>query len=68
MTSDGKITGAVTGTWKQTSARSGIQLVVNGVTYTGVLTKQSDEGTNAKIVVTFSAIGNNNETIWGSKK
>ena len=68
LTSDGKITGAVTGTWKQTSARSGIQLVMNGVTYTGVLTKQNDESTNAKIVVTFSAIGNNNETIWGSKK
>lgn len=68
LTVDGKIKGAVNGTWKQTTARSGIDFVINGVTYTGILTKQNNEAANAEIVVTFSAIGNNNETIWGSKK
>lgn len=40
---------------------------INGVTYNGVFFKQQDESGLKRQVMTFSAIGSNNETIWGSR-
>jgi arabinan endo-1,5-alpha-L-arabinosidase len=44
-----------------------MSVVINDVTYKGVFFLQSDESLTNEKVMTFSAIGNNNESIWGSK-
>lgn len=67
LTNDGQITGAVTGTWKS-KEKGLVTLTINQVVYEGIFYYQSNQevATNSK-VLTFSAIGTNNETIWGSK-
>ncbi len=67
LTSDGKITGDVTGTWSHTSGTYYCQMVIGGTTYKGVFFKQKDETTGHNERMTFTLIGSNNETIWGSK-
>jgi arabinan endo-1,5-alpha-L-arabinosidase len=68
LNSDGTITGDVTGTWSRTSGTYYMQMVIGGVTYKGIFFKQTNESaTSPAIVMTFSAIGSNNQTIWGSK-
>ncbi len=67
LTSDGKITGDVTGTWSYTSGTYYCQMVIGGTTYKGVFFKQKDETTGHNERMTFTLIGSNNETIWGSK-
>ena len=42
-------------------------MVVDGVTYKGVFFKQYDESSSHKETMTFSLIGENNKSIWGSK-
>ena len=42
-------------------------LLIDGVTYKGVFFKQQDESKNESKVMTFTAVGSNNECIWGSK-
>lgn len=67
LSRDGKIMGSVSGSW-QLKKNGNITLYINGVTYKGNAILQQDNQEHApKKVVTFSAIGNNNETIWGSK-
>lgn len=70
LTSDGKITGDVTGTWKKVT-KSGksyyVTMVIGGVTYKGVFFKQFDESSSHNETMTFSLIGTNNQSIWGSK-
>ncbi|MCV2499127.1 glycoside hydrolase family 43 protein [Melissococcus plutonius] len=67
LSQDGKIMGSVSGSW-QLKKNGNITLYINGVTYKGNAILQQDNQEHApKKVVTFSAIGNNNETIWGSK-
>lgn len=62
-----KVTGDVTGTWDMKKGTYYMDITIDGVTYNGVFFKQQDEsGYNTK-VMTFSAIGSNNESIWGSK-
>lgn len=67
LNSDGTITGDCTGTWSYTSGTYYCQMKINGATYKGVFFKQKDESASHKEVMTFSLIGNNNETIWGTK-
>jgi arabinan endo-1,5-alpha-L-arabinosidase len=64
---NGTITGDVTGTWTYTSGTYYATMVVGGVTYKGVFFKQKDESASHKEVMTFTLIGANNQTIWGSK-
>lgn len=67
LTSDGEITGDYTGTWSYTSGTYYCQMNIGGVTYKGVFFKQKDETTGHNNRMTFTLIGSNNETLWGSK-
>ena len=67
LNSNGTISGDVTGTWSYTSGTYYCQMVIGGVTYKGVFFKQYDESNTNTEVMTFSLIGNNNQSIWGSK-
>lgn len=68
LTTDGKITGAVTGTWTATAGTPYVTMVIEGDTYKGVFLKQADESDARNEVMTFTAMsGDNNTCIWGSK-
>ncbi|MDS0527904.1 RICIN domain-containing protein [Clostridium sp. SHJSY1] len=67
LNSDGSITGDYTGTWKQKSGLYYATMSINGITYKGVFFKQYDESSSHKNTMTFSLIGANDESIWGSK-
>ena len=62
---NGKISGAVNGTWERTG-KNGIILTIDNKKYDGILLKQWDED-GKKEVMTFSAVCSENGTaIWGS--
>ena len=71
LSPDHKVTGATTGTWKinpKNSTSYYLTIKTPKATYNGIVTSQYDreeKKTGWRIV--FSAIGNNNETIWGIK-
>ena len=67
LNSDGTITGDYTGTWSYTSGSYYCTMVIGGVTYKGVFFKQYDESSSHSEVMTFSLIGNNDQSIMGSK-
>jgi arabinan endo-1,5-alpha-L-arabinosidase len=67
LNSDGSITGDITGTWSKTDGTYYMNAVIDGVTYKGVFFKQQDESSYVNKVMTFSAVGSNNQVIWGSK-
>ncbi|MCR4944267.1 MAG: RICIN domain-containing protein [Clostridium sp.] len=67
LNANGTITGDYKGTWIEKSGTYCCTMVINGVTYKGVFFKQSDESASHKQTMTFSLIGSNNESIWGSK-
>ncbi len=60
---DGKISGAVSGTYEVTGGTNFITLNVDGVTYKGVLIQMTDEAGNSTFNIT--AVGENNHAIWG---
>ncbi len=64
---DGTISGDYSGTWKEKKDTYLASFVIEGVTYKGVFFKQHDEKAKSTEVMTFTAIGSNNETIWGVK-
>ena len=68
LNSDGQITGDVTGTWSKTDSQRGydyITVTTDKATYKGFFFMQTND--NGKKVMTFSAIGNNNESITATK-
>ena len=65
LKSDGTVDGVAVGTWKQKDNSYLATFVINGVTYYGVFFKQQDESYDHNQTMTFTAIGDNNETIWG---
>ncbi len=67
LNSNGTITGDVTGTWSHTAGTYYCTMLIDGVTYKGVFFKQKDESASHNTVMTFSAIGDNNQSIWGSQ-
>lgn len=71
LNEDGTITGDVTGTWKETKGADGknyyATMTINDVVYKGVFFKQYDESEAHNEVMTFSLIGSDNQSIWGSK-
>lgn len=67
LNKNGTITGDYTGTWSYTNGTYYCQMNINNVTYKGVFFKQKDESADHRERMTFTLIGNNNETIWGSK-
>ncbi len=44
LTADGKVTGDLTGTWKQTQGTGYVQLYLSGITYYGVLCQNNVDG------------------------
>lgn len=62
---DGTITDEVTGTWEQ-SMDGAVTITVGEATYKGHFLEQKI-AQDAETTITFSAIGDNNQTIWGSK-
>ncbi len=67
LNSNGTITGDVTGTWSYTSGTYYCQMTIGGTTYKGVFFKQKNESSSHNEVMTFSLIGSNEQSIWGSK-
>ncbi len=71
LNADGTMTGDVEGTWEQVEGTDGNKyyatFVIKSVTYKGVFFKQYDESKNNTERMTFSLIGENNHSIWGSK-
>ena len=61
------VTGDVSGTWSIKDGSYYMNIVIDGVTYKGVFFKQQDESDVESKVMTFTAVGDNNECIWGSK-
>lgn len=68
LSSDGKVSGAATGTWEEKEGTCYAKFVLGGVTYSGVFFKQHTETGSSKNVMTFTAIGTDNKTIMGSKR
>lgn len=58
----------VNGEWTVTDGTAYATFVIDGVTYEGVFCIQQDESADKTEKLVFSAIGNNNECIWGVKK
>lgn len=65
LSSDGKISGAVTGTWSQADDSSAAVITIGNQKYNGYFLAAQDE--NGKKVMSFTAVGNNNQTIWGAQ-
>ena len=63
LNSDGTVGGAEKGLW-ETDGKN-ITLYLSGGVYKGVLYRQKNE--NGEPRLTFSAVGNNNSSIWGVK-
>lgn len=68
LNADGTITGELEGTWKKTAGRDYdyVTLKIGSDTYKGVFFEQQDETAEKKKVMTFTAIGDNNASLWGS--
>lgn len=64
---NGTITGDVTGTWSAKSGSYHMNVKIGNVTYSGVFLRQTKETSDAQIM-TFTAIGTNNQTVFGVKK
>lgn len=67
---DGTIDGALQGTWKKSDSGRGYDYLTieaeGGAVYKGFFFRQKKEDPEQTETMTFAAIGNNNETIWGS--
>ena len=66
---NGNVQGDRNGTWKKVKGKKYdyITLVINGTEYEGVFFKQHDENGTPEPVMTFTAVGDNNTSIWGCK-
>lgn len=63
---DGTISGDVDGTWSYQTENHFIDVVIDGVTYKGVVSHQWNEDTQT-FVMTFSAMSEDGISVWGSK-
>ncbi|SDA31286.1 arabinan endo-1,5-alpha-L-arabinosidase [Ruminococcus sp. YE71] len=65
LNSDGSISGDASGSWKQSSSSSDATLVIGGKTYKGhFYAGKNEKGTK---VMSFTAVGSNNQSVWGAK-
>lgn len=67
LNEDFTITGDIKGAWTRVEGTNNVNLIIDGATYKGIFLEQEDESNTGNKVMTFSAIGNNNLSIWGSK-
>ncbi len=70
LTEDGSVEGTISGTWTKTDSQKGYDYLTivtdGGVTYKGYFYAQHKEDKEQTPAMTFTAIGDNNECIWGS--
>lgn len=59
---------AAEGTWEVRNGSAYVTFIIDSIVYNGVFCIQKDESTDARETVVFSAVGGNNECIWGVKK
>ena len=65
LNADHTISGAVTGRWEQSPDSSEATLTIGGQRYSGhFIAAENEKGTK---VMSFTAVGNNNQTVWGAK-
>lgn len=64
---DGTVTGSYQGTWTERNGSYYCTMSLDGTTYKGVFFQQYDESASHKETMTFSLIGSDNKSIWGSK-
>lgn len=62
---DGTISGSVSGTWRENNDSAAATFNIGNVSYQGYFNPQYDETGTGKKVMTFTAVGNNNQSIWG---
>lgn len=67
LNEDYTVSGDTTGAWSMDKDTYYMTITTNDVTYSGVFFKQQDESLEENKVMTFTAVGNNNESVWGSK-
>ncbi len=65
LNADGTISGAESGSWSQAEDSSYATITVGGKSYKGHFLAAQDE--KGKLVMSFTAVGTNNQTIWGAK-
>ncbi len=67
---NGRVEGDKEGTWKKSQGNlfDYITICIDDVEYRGVFFKQYDEKAEPEQVMTFTAIGDNNTCLWGSRK
>lgn len=65
LNEDGSISGAVTGSWSQSEDSSEAVITIGNQKYNGYFLAAQDE--NGKKVMSFTAVGSNNQTVWGAK-
>ena len=65
LTPDGTITGSATGTWYQDADSADAVISIDGQRYSGKFLAAKDE--KGKKVMSFTAVGNNNQTVWGNQ-
>ena len=65
LNSDGTVSGAATGKWSQAKDTSAAELTIGGQVYNGYFLAAKDE--NGKKVMSFTAVGTNNHSIWGAQ-
>lgn len=67
---DGTVDGAAVGTWTKTDSGKGYDYVTftmdDGTIYKGIFFRQHKENSDPDAVMTFTAIGSDNTSIWGS--
>lgn len=62
---DHTISGAVTGTWEEDAGSAAATFTVGGQRYSGYfIAAENEKGTK---VMSFTAVGSNNQTIWGTQ-
>ncbi len=65
LTADGKISGAFSGTWYENSGSDDAVITIGNQKYYGKFLAAKDE--KGRKVMSFMAVGSNNQTIWGNK-
>ncbi len=65
LNEDGTISGGASGTWTQADDSAQASFVIGGSRYDGVFLAAQDETGREKKVMSFTAVGSNNQTVWG---
>lgn len=65
LNADHTISGAVTGTWSQAADSAAAEITVGNQKYSGYFIAAEDE--KGKKVMSFTAVGSNNQTVWGAQ-